>query len=114
MWMTQYTIFAGPDEDQIVQKIIGVGVSQFETQHKCQLRDEGEVGDFLGIRIVKQVDGTFNLTQTVIIAKVFKTVGQVDYDRCTAPAATTPTGLDSEGAAFEEDVEYACVIGMLM
>jgi hypothetical protein len=43
------TIFARPDEDQIAQEIVGFGVSKFETQHKFQLRDEGEVGDFLGI-----------------------------------------------------------------
>jgi hypothetical protein len=37
MWMTQF--FAGPDEKQIAQEIIGLGVSKFEMQHKFQLRD---------------------------------------------------------------------------
>jgi hypothetical protein len=47
------TIFSGPNADQIARDIEGLGVSKCEAQHKFQLRDEGEVGDFLGIRIAK-------------------------------------------------------------
>jgi hypothetical protein len=47
------TIFAGPDELKIAEEIAGLGISKYETQHSFQLRDEGEVGDFLGIRIAK-------------------------------------------------------------
>jgi hypothetical protein len=43
------TIFTGPDEDQLAQEIIGLGVSKFETQHNFQLCDEGEFEDLLGI-----------------------------------------------------------------
>jgi hypothetical protein len=108
------TFFAGPDEKQIAQEIIGLGVSKFETQHKFQLRNVGEVGDFLGIRIAKQADGTFELTQTGLLDKVLRTAGMVDCNRCTTPAATTPAGTDSEGATFEEDWENSCFFGMLM
>jgi hypothetical protein len=108
------TIFSGPDENQIAQEIIGLRVSKFETQHKFQLRDEGEVGDFFDIRISKQADGTFKFTQTGLIDKVLRTGGLVDCNHCTTPAATTPAGSDSEGTAFEEDWEYAYVVGMCM
>jgi hypothetical protein len=41
------TIFAGPDAAKIQEEIKSLGVSNFEEQHKFELRDEGEVGDFL-------------------------------------------------------------------
>jgi hypothetical protein len=41
------TIFAGPDAAKIQDEINSLGVSKFEEQHKFELRDEGEVGDFL-------------------------------------------------------------------
>jgi hypothetical protein len=61
------TIFAGSDAAKIQEEIKSLGVSNFEEQHKFELRDEGEVGDFLGIRITKQADGTFYLNQTGIM-----------------------------------------------
>jgi hypothetical protein len=63
---------------------------------------------------VKQADGTCKLTQKGLVDRLLKTAGLVDCNRCTTPGATTPVGSDSEGAAFEEDWEYACVVGMLM
>jgi hypothetical protein len=37
-----------------------------------------------------------------------------DFNRCCTPAATTPSGADTEGDTFFESWEYACVVGMLM
>jgi len=42
---------ASPDSKAIAHKITGLGVSIDEQRHQFQLRDEGKVGDFLGIRI---------------------------------------------------------------
>jgi hypothetical protein len=108
------TIFAGPNADQIAREIKGLGVSKYEAQHKFQLRDEGEVGDFLGIQIVKEGNGTFQLTQTGLIDKVLKSAGLEDCNRCVTPAYTTPVGSDPDGPAFQEDWEYASIVGMLM
>ena len=47
------TIFAGPDSNAIEEVITGLGVQNEEQRHTFELRDEGEVGDFLGIRIEK-------------------------------------------------------------
>jgi hypothetical protein len=47
------TIFAGPYKVKIAEEIAGLGVSKYETQHSFQLRDKGELGDFLGIWIAK-------------------------------------------------------------
>jgi hypothetical protein len=61
------TIFAGPDDTKLAAEIKSLGVSSDENQHSFQLRDEGEVGDLLGIRIQKQGAGKFLLTQTGLI-----------------------------------------------
>ena len=49
------TILAGPDTSLLEKEIKGLGVSTDEQSHEFQLRNEGEVGDFLGIRIKKQI-----------------------------------------------------------
>ena len=58
------TILAGPDSKAIEEVITSLGVENEEQQHKFELRDEGEVGDFLGIRIENSSPSQFTLTQT--------------------------------------------------
>jgi hypothetical protein len=58
------TIFAGPEAALSEQEIKSLGVAYDECHHSSQLRDEGEVGDFLAIRIEKQKNNPFLLTQT--------------------------------------------------
>jgi hypothetical protein len=108
------TIFAGPDADKLAAEIKSLGVSSDENQHSFQLRDEGEVGDFLGIRIQKQGAGKFLLTQTGLIEKTLKAAGMEDAHRVFTPASTTPIGADRDGALFNEDWEHVTVVGMLM
>ena len=66
------TILASPDSKAIAREIPGLVVSTDEQRHQFQLRDEGKVGDFLGIRIEKLSPRKFNLTQTGLINKVLK------------------------------------------
>ena len=47
------TILAGPNMDDINKEITGLGVSDEDQVHSFQLRDKGQVGDFLGISIGK-------------------------------------------------------------
>jgi hypothetical protein len=68
-------IFAGPEAALLEQEIKSLGVESDECHHSFQLRDEGEVGDFLGIRIEKHKNNSFLLTQTGLIAKVIKAGG---------------------------------------
>jgi hypothetical protein len=50
------------------------------------MRDEGEVGDFLGIRIEKQKGGHFLFTQTGLIEKVIKAGGMEDCNKVATPS----------------------------
>lgn len=55
------TILCGPDPAALEREIQGLGVNNLEQRHAFQLRNEGEVGDFLGIQIIKLKKGQFNL-----------------------------------------------------
>ena len=108
------TIMCGPDPDAIEREIKSLGVRESDHVHSFMLRDEGEVGDFLGIHIEKQGEGKFTLTQTGLIEKVIKATGMEKANSCRTPSSTTPLGLDKEGSAHEESWDYASVVGMLM
>ena len=108
------TIMAGPDGAAIEEEIKGLGVAKSEHRHQFVLRDEGEVGDFLGIRIEKTGDNTFTLCQPGLIQKVLAAAGMEEANSAKTPASTTPVGMDKEGESFSEDWDYAAVIGMLM
>jgi hypothetical protein len=71
MWMTQFLLgrmlhYWRGKSNLLESKKINVTISFF------QLRDEGKIGDFLGIRIQKQKGGSLILTQTGLIEKVIK------------------------------------------
>ena len=64
------TIFAGADSAELENEIRLLGVHDTEQQHTFQLRNEGEVGAFLGIQITKTGPRSFQLFQTGLISKV--------------------------------------------
>jgi hypothetical protein len=97
------TIFAGPESDKLSTEINSLVVSNDENQHSFQLRDEGEVGDLLGIRIAKQGDVVFLLTQTGFIEKVLKAGDRDTAHLVRTPASTTALVSDKDGAPFDED-----------
>jgi hypothetical protein len=92
------TIFTAPYAGLLKKEIRLLGVASDECDHFFQLTDEGEVGYFLGIRIKKQKDNSLNLQQVLP----------------TTPAETTSVGADIDGEAFNETLEYALVVGILM
>ena len=108
------TIIAGPDSDAIEHEIKLLGITNDEYHHKFQLRDEGEVGDFLGIRIKKTGPNQFNLTQPGLIDKVIRTAGMDDSKPVATPSSTTNLGIDKDGLLFSEAWDYATIMGMLM
>ena len=108
------TIIAGPDGKEIEKEIHDLGVSKNEQQHKFELRNEGEVGDFLGIRIKKTGHQEFLLSQPGLIEKVIKEAQMEDCNTVGTPAITTALGKDELGEKFDEPWEYATIVGMLL
>jgi hypothetical protein len=85
-------------------EVKSLGVSSDETHHSFQLRDEG----------AKQGDGLFLSTHTGLIDKTLKAAGMESAHKAYTPASTTPVGADRDGDRFDEDWEYATVVGMIM
>ena len=108
------TIIAGPDSKEIDKLITSLGVAKEEQRHTFELRDEGEVGDFLGIRIEKGANNSFVLTQSGLINKVLKEASMTDCNSSPTPANTTPLHIDKNGDELNESWEYPTIIGMLM
>ena len=108
------TIFAGADASILEEEIRLLGVSDTEQRHTFQLRNEGEVGAFLGIQIVKTGENTFELTQTGLISKVLEAANMSDCNGVDTPTGPTPIGSDIDGPPFAEAWKYRTIIGMLM
>jgi hypothetical protein len=108
------TIFGGADAAVLEAEIIALGVSTSEQQHKFALRNEGEVGAFLGIDIKKTGPNEFYLTQTGLIDKIINSTGMGECNGAPTPCTQDPVHKDVNGAGFNETWEYRSVIGMLM
>ena len=108
------TILAGPNPVALDDLITDLGISSDEHCHSFDLRDEGEVGDFLGIHIEKTGSWKFLLTQTGLISKVIKEARMEDCNPVKTPALTVPLHKDTEGELFQEEWDYATVVGMLL
>jgi hypothetical protein len=108
------TIFAGPYSLLPEKEIKSLRVKEDQCDYFFQLRDDGEVGDFLGIKIEKQKGNSFLLTQTGLIEKVIKAGGMEDCNKVSTPAETPPVGADLDGLTFNETWEYASLVGMIM
>ena len=108
------TIFAGADSALLESEIRQLGVSDTEQQHSFQLRNEGEVGAFLGIQITKEGPRTFSLVQSGLIAKVLATANMTDCNGVTTPTGPSTIGTDADGPIFAETWKYRTVVGMLM
>jgi len=108
------TIFAGPSQQDIDEEIKLLGIKQPHEESALEFRDEGEVAAFLGIKIDKRSTSEFYLSQPGLIKKVLEAAGMSECNSNTTPSALEPLGPDIDGAAMEENWEYASIIGMLM
>jgi Reverse transcriptase (RNA-dependent DNA polymerase) len=110
------TIFAGADSSLLEAEVAALGVSDSTQRHQFHLRNEGEVGAFLGIQITKTGPGEFFLCQPGLISKALTVAGMSDSNGVDTPTSTKGGALaaDLDGAPFDETWSYRTVIGMLM
>ncbi len=110
------TIFAGADAMVLETEIAALGVSDATQRHQFQLRNEGEVGAFLGIQIEKTGSNEFYLSQPGLIAKVLTVSGMTESNGVDTPTSTRggALGADVDGEPFFDEWNYRTVIGMLM
>ena len=91
------TILAGLDDVALEEVTKSLGIAEEEQHHTFELRDKGEVGDFLGIRIEKTGSKIFTLTHNGLINKVLKEANLESCNNTKTPTALTPLGKDVDG-----------------
>jgi hypothetical protein len=103
------TIILGPDEKEMEENIKLL-------KGKFKLGEEGDLCDYLGIKITRKTDGTIALTQPQLIASILQ---DLNLQAPNAKGRKTPAlssvllNEDHEGAPFNETFHYRSVIGKL-
>ena len=108
------TILVGLNLEKLNKEITGLGVSNKNQNCSFQLKNEGQVGYFVGIRIEKLGERKFHLIKTEFINTILKVANMEDYNPFTTPSSTVPLATDADCDIFQESLEYATVVGMLM
>ena len=104
-------IVFGPDTWAIDQVVTDL--------HSCSQQftvdDQGDVGDFLGIQIQKQADGTVHLSQPQLIDSIIKDLHlQPGSNPKSIPVVTTMLlHKDANGPDMQPEFHYQSVIGKL-
>ena len=102
------TIIAGPTLDR-VNHVISVLSSLFNVE------DQGDISDYLGVRVKQLPDGSFSLTQPHLIDSILKDLHfQPNTRPADTPALTTKIlQPDADGKPFDQSWEYRSIIGKL-
>ena len=101
-------LFFGPDQAKIesfIQELEDDGMT---------LTREDDAFHFLGVEVITHDDGKVELLQKGLIKKVLKTLGMENANTKKTPASNIPLGTDADGAPFNEEWQYASVVGMLL
>ncbi len=103
------TIILGPDEKEMKENIKLL-------KGKFKLGEEGDLCDYLGIKITRKSDGNIALTQPQLITSILQ---DLNLQASSAKGRTTPAlssvllNEDHEGAPFDESFHYRSIIGKL-
>ena len=81
---------------------------------EMDLNIEDDVAGFLGVLLRKNEDGMVTLTQTGLIHRVLTVLGLSAANGTKTPAPKPALPRDLDGQPFEEDYNYASVVGMMM
>ena len=81
---------------------------------EMDLNIEDDVAGFLGVLLRKNEDGTVTLTQTGLIDRILAVLSLEAANGTQTPAPKPALPRDSDGVPFEEDYNYASVVGMMM
>ena len=101
----------GPNAQAIVQVVTDL----WSCPQQFTVDDQGDVGDFLGIQIKRQDDGSVHLSQPHLIDSIIKDLHlQPDSNHKTTPAVTsTLLHKDTNGPHMQPEFHYHSIIGKL-
>ena len=104
-------IVSGPNTQEIDQVVTDLR----SCPQQFTVDDQGDVGDFLGIQIKRQDDGSVHLSQPHLIDSIIKYLHlQPDSKHKTTPAVTsTLLHKDTDGPDMQPEFHHRSVIGKL-
>ncbi len=103
-------LFFGPDQDKIDEVI-----RKLQEVKKLTLTVEKEDAyAFLGVDVKPNGKGGYLMTQAGLIKKVLKTTKLEGCNRKATPANVAPLGTNEDGKPYQEEWNYASVVGMLL
>ena len=107
-------IIISPSDDDIDEVIESLKQPTADTR-AFDMTDEGELSDYLGVKITRQDDGTIHLTQPHLIDQIISDLGLKPNTKTKAMPALTSKVLnkDINGHPFREDWHYRSIIGKL-
>ena len=108
------TIFAGPSQKDIDKEVKVLGIKKPNEEHSLEIRDEGKLSAFLGIKIEQRQQNEFYLSQPGLINKVLKVAEMKDCNPNKTPTTLEQLGPDVDGKKMDERWDYTFIIGMHM
>ena len=107
-------IIISPSDDDIDEVIESLKQPTADTR-AFDMTDEGELSDYLGVKITRQDDGTIHLTQPHLIDQIISDLGLKPNTKTKEMPALTSKVLnkDINGHPFREDWHYRSIIGKL-
>ncbi len=103
-------LFFGPDD-----KAIDEFIKKLEDSGMPLTREQDDIYNFLGVEVNPDSQSKkIVMTQKGLIEKVLKVTGMQDSNAVGSPANITPLGTDLAGKHYNEEWDYASVVGMLL
>ena len=108
MIYTDDGIFCGPDEREIDK-------CMEDLSKHFDITDEGDIDEYLGVKITRTTDGTITLTQPHLIDSIIADLGfkENTKGKNTPAPSTACINIDLDGRPHDESWEYRSVIGKL-
>ena len=108
MVYTDDGIFCGPNEAEIATCMGELG-------RRFDITDEGDIDEYLGVKVTRMPDGTITLTQPHLIDSIIADLGFKDNTKGkdTPAPSTASLDRDRDGLNHDESWEYRSVIGKL-
>ena len=108
VWVDDVLWFARDEAD--IDKVIDSLKADFE------LKVEGDVSSFLGMEIINNSDGSFELRQSGLIKRILFAMGMEECNSTRTPADTKPLGADTHGrvCSRQDRWQYSSVVGMML
>ncbi len=108
MVYTDDGIFCGPHQEEIARCMSDLGA-------RFEITDEGDIDEYLGVKVTRIPDGTITLTQPHLIDSIIEDLGfkENTKGKDTPAPSTASLNRDIDGKDHSESWEYRSVIGKL-